>query len=89
MKPLEKYKEICERWGLNRIQASLMIGYTPEHIHRALSGKIPVGGRFAKAIYDWSNGELDIRRRKGQCPYCGAILRKKDLIFLNEEQKEE
>ena len=56
----EKYRSLCEKRGLELQQAAAQMAYTPEHIHRVLTGRSRPNVRLARILYQWSDGEIDV-----------------------------
>jgi hypothetical protein len=58
----DEYTAICRERGLKLTEAAAELLYTPEHIHRVLTGQTPATQRFAQALLAWSGGRIDLKR---------------------------
>ena len=63
METKAQFKQICKERGLTAVDAARQLCYSPEHVHRVLSGATPATARFCLAIRSWSGGRIDLQRQ--------------------------
>jgi len=55
-----------KRGRLSIAAAAREMGVNPEYLSRVLNGRHPAGPKVCRALYDWSDGRIDLRRQDEQ-----------------------
>lgn len=55
-----------KRGRMSIAAAAREMGVNPEYLSRVLDGRHPAGPKVSRALYDWSNGRIDLRRQGEQ-----------------------